>query len=154
MTPVEILEKIKTKFPGVASTEAFGILNMETEQNKLRSLLVFLRDELNFDFMNFMTGVDRPTENIIEVVYQLFSFTTKASIVIRVKLDRTKPEIETVSDIYRTAEWHEREAAEMFGIVFLNHPDPRILLLPENFKGQPLKKDFRHPNMTPLPEVK
>jgi NADH-quinone oxidoreductase subunit C len=55
--------------------------------------------------------------------------------------------------LYRTAEWHERETAELFGIVFEGHPDPRRLLLPDDLEGFPLRKDFTHPNLRKLPEV-
>jgi NADH-quinone oxidoreductase subunit C len=70
-----------------------------------------------------------------------------------VALGRDSARLDTVSDIYRTAEWHEREAAEMFGISFTGHPDPRKLLLPDEIEGHPLRKDFSHPDMNPLPEV-
>ena len=72
---------------------------------------------------------------------------------VRVLLPRQGARVDTVSDLYRTAEWHEREAAEMFGIVFTGHPDPRKLLLPDDLEGHPLLKDFTHPNMLRLPEV-
>ena len=58
-----------------------------------------------------------------------------------------------MSDLFRTAEWHERETAELFGIVFAGHPDPRRLLLPDDLEGFPLRKDFAHPNLVRLPEV-
>jgi NADH:ubiquinone oxidoreductase subunit C len=71
--------------------------------------------------------------------------------VIKANLDRTQPVIETVSDIWRTAEFHEREVFEMFGVQFSNHPDLRKLILEEDFKGYPLRKDFEDPiNMIKL----
>ena len=72
---------------------------------------------------------------------------------LRVLLPREGGTVETASDIYRTAEWHERETAEMFGVEFVGHPDPRKLLLPDDLDGYPLRKDFTHPNMIRLPEV-
>jgi NADH:ubiquinone oxidoreductase subunit C len=70
----------------------------------------------------------------------------------KAQLDRNKPEIETVSHIWRTAEFNEREAYEMFGVIFLNHPDLRLLILPDGWEGKfPMRKDFEDPvNMIKL----
>ena len=66
--------------------------------------------------------------------------------VVKIKLDSKKPEVETVSDIWRTAEFHEREVFEMFGVHFINHPDLRLLILPDGWEGKnPLLKDFEDP---------
>ena len=89
--------------------------------------------------------------NIIEVVYIFYSWESRDKVTIRVKLDRDKPEIDTISDIFKTAEWHERETYEMFGVKFLNHPDLRPLLLPEGIE-MPLRKDFKNEDMEKLPE--
>jgi NADH-quinone oxidoreductase subunit C len=71
--------------------------------------------------------------------------------VVKVLLDRDKPQIDTVCDIWRTAEFHEREAFEMFGITFHQHPDLRKLILPDDFNGYPMRKDFEDPvNMIKL----
>jgi NADH:ubiquinone oxidoreductase subunit C len=76
------------------------------------------------------------------MVYHLTSTTHRHNIVVKANLDRTNPEIETVSDIWRTAEFHEREVYELFGVRFLNHPDLRRLILTDDFEGWPLRKDF------------
>jgi NADH:ubiquinone oxidoreductase subunit C len=145
---------IKARIAVVSENKYFDVLNIGIKKEDLRSALAFLHDELSFDYMDFMTAIDWPESNIIEVIYSLFSFEHKAAIVIRIRLDRSAPAIDTVSGIYRTAEWHEREASEMFGIAFADHPDPRKLLLPDDFEGYPLRKDFTHENLIPLPEVK
>jgi NADH:ubiquinone oxidoreductase subunit C len=80
------------------------------------------------------------------MVYHLTSTTFRHTIVIKSKLDRNQPEIETVSLIWRTAEFHEREVYEMFGVKFLHHPDLRLLILPEGWEGKnPMRKDFEDP---------
>jgi NADH:ubiquinone oxidoreductase subunit C len=79
------------------------------------------------------------------MVYHLTSTIHRHTIVVKLKLDRTNPEIETVSNIWRTAEFHEREQYEMFGVKFLNHPDLRRLILEDDFVGFPLRKDFEDP---------
>jgi NADH:ubiquinone oxidoreductase subunit C len=147
----ELLEKIKTKVEPVYSKEDLGILNSEIKSSDVRIVLTFLKGELSFDWMNFMTAIDWMANNCIEVIYQLFSNATKDKVVIRVKLDRNNPEIETVSDIYRTAEWHERETSEMFGIKFINHPNPARLLTIAGM-DTPLRKDFKSNDVIPLPK--
>jgi NADH:ubiquinone oxidoreductase subunit C len=77
------------------------------------------------------------------MVYFLSSTKYRHNIVVKSKLDRNNPEIETVSNIWRTAELHEREVYEMFGVKFLNHPDLRLLILPDGWEGKkPMLKDF------------
>ncbi len=146
----EILEKIKTKTEPVYSKEDLGVLNSEIKATDIKKVLSYMRDELSFDFLNFITAVDWISNNNIEIIYQLFSNTTKDRVVIRVKLDRTKPEIETVSDIFKTAEWHERETSEMFGVKFLGHPYPQRLLTIDGMDS-PLRKDFKCDDMKPFP---
>ncbi len=85
------------------------------------------------------------------MVYHLTSTTHRNTIVVKTKLDRENPEIETVSDIWRTADFHEREAYDLFGVRFLNHPDLRRLFLTDEWVGYPLRKDYDDPiNMIKL----
>jgi NADH:ubiquinone oxidoreductase subunit C len=104
---------------------------------------------LSFDYMFCLTCIDWRTH--LTMAYHLTSTTYRHTIVIKSKLDRDNPEIETVSDIWRTAEFHEREVYELFGVKFLNHPDLRRLILTDDFIGYPLRKDFEDPvNMIKL----
>lgn len=153
MSSQKALDTLATRGLVISVREDRDALQVQIEARCVRDALLVLRNEGLFDFMPFMTAIDRPAENRIEVVYRLFSYQTRASAVVRAALDRASAVIDTVSDLYLTAEWHEREAAEMFGITFTNHPDPRKLLLPDDIEGSPLRKDFVHENMTPLPEV-
>lgn len=101
------------------------------------------------DFLFCLTAVDWKTH--LSVVYHLRSSRTDETMVVKVQLDRDKPQIDTVCDIWRTAEFHEREAFEMFGITFHQHPDLRKLILPDDFSGYPMRKDFEDPvNMIKL----
>lgn len=85
------------------------------------------------------------------MVYHLRSMQTDETVVIKIQLDRDQPVVATVSDIWRTAEFHEREAFEMFGVQFTGHPDLRKLILPDDFEGYPMRKDFEDPiNMIKL----
>jgi NADH:ubiquinone oxidoreductase subunit C len=86
------------------------------------------------------------------MVYHLSSTAYRHNLVVKIKLDRTNPQIESVAAIWRTAEFNEREAYEMFGVQFLNHPDLRLLILPDGWEGRnPMRKDFEDPvNMIKL----
>jgi NADH-quinone oxidoreductase subunit C len=116
--------------------------------DKILEVCGFLKEdpELGFDFLSFVAGVDRyPDKPRFEVVYQLKSL--KQNHRFRIKALVEEPEdgqaaIDSVVAVWPTADWHERETAEMFGIVFRNHPDPRKLLLPEHWTVHPLRKDF------------
>lgn len=101
----------------------------------------FLREsDLAIDHPCCLCGVDR--QEHLEVVYHLCSTIRKTKITVKVKLSRTVPKIPSLYPVYKGTDWHERETAEMFGIVFEGHPDPRHLLLLEDFQGYPLRKDF------------
>jgi NADH-quinone oxidoreductase subunit C len=107
-------------------------------------------DSCYFDYLFCLTCIDWKTH--LMMVYHLSSTRFRHNLVIKAKLDMFNPEIETVSHIWRTAEFHEREVYEMFGVNFLNHPDLRLLILPDAWEGKnPLRKDFEDPvNMIKL----
>lgn len=118
-------------------------INLFAEPAAFRTLMETLRndEQLKMDYLFCLTCVDWKTH--LSMVYHLSSTRYRYNIVVKVKLDRQKPEIETVCDIWRTAEFHEREVFELFGVQFLNHPDLRLLILPEGWEGKnPLRKDF------------
>ena len=98
-----------------------------------------------FDMLSCVTGIDNGVEaNTIEVAYNLYSIPFNHHVMIKVVLSRDNPEVDSVVEIWRTANWHERETAEMFGIKFTGHPDLRRLLLPADWEGHPLRKDYQH----------
>ena len=104
---------------------------------------------LDFDYLFCVTGVDWKTH--FTIVYHLTSTVYRHILVVKSKLDRSDPAIRTVSDIWRTAEFHEREAYDLFGIKFIDHPDLRRLFMTDDWKGWPLRKDYEDPvNMIKL----
>jgi len=118
--------------------------NWKTVAQQFRSTAGF-----EFDYLFCLTCVDWKTH--LTMVYHLTSTIHRHTLVVKSKLDRNNPEIETVSDIWRTAEFHEREVYDLFGVKFLHHPDLRRLLLTDDFNGYPLRKDFEDPvNMIKL----
>jgi NADH-quinone oxidoreductase subunit C len=149
----EVLTALGERLPGIACIGPDSAPSATVEPAALRGHLLYLRDQMRFDFLVFVSALDRPAQSALEIVYRLFSYDTKLSLVLRVKVPRDGAHVASASDIYRTAEWHERETAELFGITFDGHPDPRRLLLPDDLEGFPLRKDFTHPNMIRLPEV-
>lgn len=103
-----------------------------------------------FDYLFCLTCVDWKSH--LTMVYHLNSTRYRHSLVIKCKLDTTHPEIESVSGIWRTAEFHEREVYELFGVRFLHHPDLRLLILPDGWEGRnPMRKSYEDPvNMIKL----
>ena len=100
---------------------------------------------LGFDFLRSLCGVDRPAIGKIEIVAHVFSYAHKHAIVVKTQVDRNAPSLATVSDVWPAADWHEREAFDMFGVEFAGHPDLRRILLPEDWEGFPLRKDYQPP---------
>jgi NADH-quinone oxidoreductase subunit C len=98
-----------------------------------------------FDMLSCITGIDNgPEAGTMEVIYHLYSIPFNQSLVLKVILSRENPEIESVASIWKTANWLEREVFDMFGIHFNNHPDLRRILMPADWKGFPLRKDYTH----------
>jgi NADH-quinone oxidoreductase subunit C len=104
--------------------------------------------ELLFDNLMCLSAVDYPKETPprMEVVYHLLSYTHHHTFVLKVHLSREDPRVPTVENTWGVANWHEREAYDMFGIVFEGHSDPRRILLPDDWVGHPLRKDWTDPD--------
>lgn len=101
--------------------------------------------ETYFDMLSCLTGIDNGVEaNTMEVVYNLYSIPFNHHLMLRVILPRENPAVDSVSHIWQTANWHEREAFDMYGIHFNNHPDLRRILMPSDWEGYPLRKDYQH----------
>ncbi len=152
MTTEELKSKITELLPAASFEEGGEWLNINIEPTAWPSFALQLRNDpaLSFNYLFCLTCVDWKTH--LAMVYHLTSTQYRHNIVVKAKLSREKPEIETVSSIWKTAEFHEREVYEMFGVNFLNHPDLRLLILPDGWEGKnPLRKDFEDPvNMIKL----
>jgi len=128
------------------SFEGLQFLTVVVSPDKLHPLAEKLRNDAqtNFNFLTCLSGVDYKEH--MEVVYHLRCQETFEEMVVKAKIPtRVKPEVPTVCDIWWAAEWHEREAYDLFGIVFLNHPDLRRILLDDDWEGYPLRKDYDDP---------
>ncbi|WP_370089212.1 NADH-quinone oxidoreductase subunit C [Ekhidna sp.] len=105
--------------------------------------LLHINEKTYFDSLSCLTGLDNGEEKgTLEVIYNLYSIPHDLHLTLRVELDRSNPEIDSVSEIWRTADWHEREAYDLLGIKFSGHPDLRRILLPDDWEGFPLRKDY------------
>jgi len=145
MTKEELKTKIIELLPG-ATFEEGQWLTIIIEPEHWRLLARQLRQDtsLAFDYLFCLTCIDWKTH--LTMVYHLDSTKFRHNIVIKSKLDAANPAIETVSDIWKTANFHEREVYEMFGVNFLDHPDLRLLILPDGWEGKkPLLKNFEDP---------
>jgi NADH:ubiquinone oxidoreductase subunit C len=153
MTKEELKIKLTELFPsrpdGQASAtfdESGEWLNMTVPGVDFLNTAKQLRNDvvLNFDYLFCLSCIDWKTH--LTMVYHFTSTQHRQPLVVKVQLDRNKPEIETVSLIWRTAEFNEREVFEMFGVNFLHHPDLRLLILPDGWEGRkPMLKDFEDP---------
>ncbi len=98
-----------------------------------------------FDMLSCITGIDNGVQAAtMEVVYNLYSIPFNHHLMIKVTLPRDHAEVDTVSHIWRTANWLEREIFDMYGVNFKNHPDLRRILMPADWEGHPLRKDYSH----------
>jgi NADH:ubiquinone oxidoreductase subunit C len=152
LTKEELKIKFTERFPDAVFDESGQWLNMTVAAETWLPVAEKLRrlEENPFDYLFCLTCIDWKTK--LTMVYHLSSTKTRDTLVVKADLDRTNPEIESVAQIWKTAEFHEREVYEMFGVNFLNHPDLRLLILPDGWEGRnPLRKDFEDPvNMIKL----
>jgi NADH-quinone oxidoreductase subunit C len=99
--------------------------------------------DMQFDSLMCLSGVDYGPDKTLGVVYHLHSTALRHKITLKVEVPRQDGIVPTVCDLWRTAEWHEREAYDLFGIHFAGHPDHRRILLPDDWEGYPLLKDYQ-----------
>lgn len=146
MTNEELKATITELLPQASFDEAGQWLTINVEPADWRPFAEQLRqvESLLFDFVFCLTCIDWKTH--LTMVYHLDSTKFRHNIVVKSKLPVVDPAIETISDIWQTANFHEREVYEMFGVNFINHPDLRLLILPDGWEGKnPLLKNFEDP---------
>lgn len=161
------LDRLKKKFGAAITGANFEAIDpwVEVSPESLPEVCRYLRDEsdLKFDVLNCITAVDyfepdpkkaakAPWQPHLELVYHLSSIAKKHTLVVKVMLPRWKddvegelPEVPTVSNVWRTADWHEREVYDLSGVNFLGHPNLVRILCPEDWVGHPLRKDYEMP---------
>lgn len=146
MEAKEIYGRLEQKFPGKVTGLKDDVLDpfLMVEPQAIVEACCFLRDEpeLKFEILSDLTVVDFPKEEKLQVVYHLYSYTFRHPIVLKVDLPREEPRISTLEGVWKAANWFEREAFDLFGVVFEGHGDLRRILLPEDWIGHPLRKDY------------
>ena len=124
-------------------TEFRGETTFRVEREDLRDVAKFCRDELGFDYLLDISSVDNfGDERRFEVVYELYSLGLGVHLRLKVRVSEDDPTVDTLSDLWPAADWHEREIYDMMGLRFNNHPDLRRILMWEGYPYFPLRKEF------------
>jgi NADH-quinone oxidoreductase subunit C len=127
----------------IATKNEFNETTIEVAPENIVTALGRLKFDLKFERLTSIAGVDRfPAEPRFEVVYHLQSIAGKQRIRIKARVPGDNPEIESVTSIYRAADWYERETFDFFGVKFLNHPELTRIMMPDDWEGYPLRKDY------------
>jgi NADH-quinone oxidoreductase subunit C len=142
----DIYAALEQQFPGkVGNFKADALEPYLTVQGfSIVEVCRFLRDSAGLDFqvLSDLTALDWPKEEKIQVVYHLFSYAHNHQVVLKVDLPRDNPKIATVEGVWKVANWFEREVYDLFGVIFEGHSDLRRIMLPEDWIGYPLRKDY------------
>lgn len=154
MTPKEIFDELQSKFGAEKVTEFVeaeaGDSWIVVTPKAIAEVGLFLRDDdaMRFDGLQCLSGMD--WNDRLGVVYHLYSYELGHRVVLHVNVGRSEnplepstEEVESVARIWATADWHEREAYDMVGVRFANHPDFRRILCPDDWEGWPLRKDYK-----------
>lgn len=121
---------------------------IEVKPEDLYMTLEHLKSE-GYDYLSFITAADYG--EFFKVFYRLVNINDGKSIIVEVNLDAQNPEIDSSVNLFKGANWHEREAYDLFGIIFKGHPDLRRILLPDDFDGHPLRKNWSSPEVEKRP---
>ncbi len=138
-----IVQALQGQF-GVTVEEFRDEVHVFVMSDQIVPALTMLRDEQDFELLSALTAVDYWPQSAprFHVIYQLTSLIRNLSLQLRVPVDGSKLVVPSAAGVYAVANWREREILDMFGIEFDGHPDPRRILMPEDWQGHPLRKDF------------
>ncbi|MDX2079525.1 MAG: NADH-quinone oxidoreductase subunit C [Terrimicrobiaceae bacterium] len=145
MTAAAAAEKIRSRFADAVHDESDfrGEKSLTIDLASLRAVCEFAKSELGFDYLIDISSVDHfGDEPRFEMVYELYALEPGTHLRIKAKVSEDEPTVPTVSDLWPTADWHEREVFDMMGIRFSGHPDLRRILMWDGFPYFPLRKDF------------
>jgi NADH-quinone oxidoreductase subunit C len=146
LTPEQIQQRLAAKF-----ADAIGPLSPPKKDphftiapGKLLEVARFLKSDpdLAFDFLQDLTATDHPKDGVIKVVYHFYSYKHRHLFEAKVHADRANPELDSLEPVWKSANWMEREVYDLFGVQFRGHPDLRRVLLPDDWVGHPLRKDY------------
>ncbi|MGV3705901.1 MAG: NADH-quinone oxidoreductase subunit C [Arcticibacter sp.] len=141
----ELVQKITSKFASRVSafSEPHGLLTFETSREAIIDILTFLKNDLDFNFLTDITGIHYPEQELpIGVIYHLHSMRQGVRVRIKVFLEEQNPVIPTAFNLWKGADWMERETYDYFGIQFEGHPDLRRILNMDDMVAFPMRKEF------------
>src|SRR5262245_42263975 len=142
-----LLQAVTAKFPAAVAVVAeppTQLPELKVPKENFRALMEWLHNgELSLDFPMSMTAADYLETKTITCVYHLYSMKLNHKLIVKCDLDREKPSIPTVCDLWRGCEWFEREVFDLFGVNFEDHPDLRRIMLSDDWVGYPLRKDYK-----------
>jgi len=149
MIPQEIYDTLKGTFgEAILESKLDGVPDpwITIAPERVKDIARFLRDDerMQFDALMLLTGMDY-TKGRLGVVYHLHSMKWNHKIVLKTVVAAEQPHVQSVEAIWKTANWHEREAFDMYGVLFDGHPDLRRILMPDDWEGFPLRKDYQVP---------
>lgn len=168
---LELSDALQTVVDGLTSDfpeavievyQSSGDTFVRVEPQRLIEVIKALKNDYHFIYLTDILGADRFTsEERFEVIYNLISLRDRERLFLKVWLDEEEPVVESLTSIWKSANWHEREVYDMFGVTFTGHPDMRRIYMPEDFDYHPLRKEFpllgipgsiELPSSTPDPE--
>lgn len=144
----KIKQTIEESFPSAITGEDLTASPkaLIVEKESIKHVCQFLHEQegLYFDSLSCLSGVDNgPEKGTMEVIYNVYSIPYDHHLMLKVEIERDSPSVPSVESIWKTANWHEREAFDLLGIKFNGHPDLRRILLPNDWEGHPLRKDYQ-----------
>ena len=147
MTFEEIHQRLAARFGerigplAPAKADAFAVIPAAD----LVEICRHLKDDpdLAFDCLMNLSSIDWPKKNQIEVVYHFWSYSKRHAFILKVQLDRAKPELASIESVWKAADWLEREQFDLMGVQFNGHPDLRRIMMPDDWVGSPLRKDYK-----------
>lgn len=145
LASIPVAAAIDAVEPGavLAAASAFGEVTLEIDPARIVPVSRLLKDQQSFIRLADLTAVDwHPKQPRFEVVYHLHSFERNQRLRLKCRLAEESAEIDSVTCVWRNANWHEREVFDLFGIVFRGHPNLRRIMMPEDWEGHPLRKDY------------
>jgi len=133
-----------------------GEITMDVDAEHIQEVIAFLKDQHGYIYLADISGIDHYTDELrFEVSYNLVNLEARTRLRVSCRVDEEKPEIDSITSIFKAADWFEREVFDMMGITFANHPDMRRMYMPEDYEFFPLRKEFPLlgiPGSIPLPE--
>jgi NADH-quinone oxidoreductase subunit C len=142
VTPIEAAARVRERF-GVEPTVEGALLTIDLAADRWQDFARFARDELGCRYFNWLSATDWKEQGL-EVLCRIENLDTPLAVTMKSRLGPGQTHCATLTGLYRGANWHERECYDLLGVVFDGHPDLRRILLPQDWEGHPLRKDYAH----------